>query len=403
MGVPDAQVCYAVARDVTERRSLDEQLRQAQKMEAVGRLAGNVAHDLNDVLGAFTSFVDVAGSTRSPVAPTREQLERMKRATERAVGLVDQLRAFGRRQALSPKILDVNLAIGEIEHILRDLTGDDLVLELALAADAAPVKADPAQLQQALVNLVVNAREAMRAGGRLRLTTANLELAAASLPPGIGAKPGRYVRVTVEDSGVGMNDDVASRALEPFFTTKQATGHSGLGLSTAYGIIAQSGGFVRLQTAPGHGTIVQAYLPISPDGAERPAAPPHEPVATVLLVEDEEAVRQLVRRILEGRGYHVLLARHGGEALELIHQLDVPIHLLLTDAVMPVLSGPELLRRAIALRPGMKVAIMSGYTDRPAVTGVPFIGKPFTPAELEKRVREILDGRPAPPPPVTAR
>jgi two-component system cell cycle sensor histidine kinase/response regulator CckA len=210
----------------------------------------------------------------------------------------------------------------------------------------------------------------------------------------VGAKPGSYVRIAVEDTGVGMNREVASRALEPFFTTKVATGASGLGLSTAYGIVTQSGGFLHIETAPGRGTIVQIHLP----AVERAEARPPEPArheATVLLVEDEEAVRQLVRRILEGRGYKVLLARHGGEALGIIHQTDVTIHLLLTDAVMPVLSGPELLRRAIALRPDMKLAIMSGYTDRPTVTGVPFIGKPFTPAELIKRVREILDGNPS--------
>jgi len=390
----------AFLRDLTdakraeeERRSLEEQVRQAQKMEAVGRLAGNVAHDFGGVLSAITSFADVAGATFAPAGPAGERLQQMRRATERAVSLVDQLLAFGRRQALSPKVVDVNAVIGELEHILRGLTGDDVTFQLGLDAALAPVKADPTQLQQALVNLVVNAREAMRAGGRVRLTTANVELAAASLPPGLGAQPGLYVRVTVEDNGVGMTEEVASRTLEPFFTTKEASGASGLGLSTAYGIITQSGGFVRIQTAPGRGTIVQVYLPAAPDDVVRAPARAAEPTATVLLVEDEEAVRQLVRRILEGRGYKVLLARHGGEALELIHQLDLPINLLLTDAVMPVLSGPELLRRAIALRPDMKVAIMSGYTDRPTVTGVPFIGKPFTPTELEARVREILEGR----------
>jgi len=207
------------------------------------------------------------------------------------------------------------------------------------------------------------------------------------------------VRITVEDNGIGMNRDVASRAFEPFFTTKESTGASGLGLTTAYGIVSESGGFVRIQSAPGRGTIVQVLLPVFDDPGERAAVGAAAPAATILLVEDEEAVRQLVRRILESRGYKVLLARHGGEALELIHQVDLPIQLLLTDAVMPVLSGPELLRRAIALRPQMKLAIMSGYTDRPAVTGVPFIGKPFTPAELERRVREILDASPQAPQP----
>jgi two-component system cell cycle sensor histidine kinase/response regulator CckA len=399
-------VYAAFVRDLTdlkrgddERRSLEDQVRQAQKMEAVGRLAGNVAHDFNDLLGAIAGFADVAGSAVQPGGPARARLEQMKKATERAVGLVDQLLAFGRRQSLSPKVLDVNAAIGELELLVRGLMRDDVSIQLGLEDGVARVKADPAQLQQALVNLVVNAREAMRAGGRLRLTTANVHLEDASLPPGVGAKPGSYVRITVEDNGSGMSREVASRAFEPFFTTKESTGASGLGLSTVYGIVTQSGGLVRIESAPGRGTIVHVLLPAVEDVGARAPTPTPIPAATVLLVEDEEAVRQLVRRILEGRGYKVLLARHGGEALELIHQTDLPIHLLLTDAVMPVLSGPELLRRAIALRPGMKLAIMSGYTDRPAVTGVPFIGKPFTPAELERRVREILDAPPPPPHP----
>jgi PAS domain S-box-containing protein len=386
----------AFIRDLTdakrgdeERRSLEDQLRQAQKMEAVGRLAGNIAHDLNDLLGAIAGFSDVAASVQA-VGPARERLEKVKRATERAVALVDRLLAFGRRQRLSPKTLDVNALIGELEHIVVGLMRDDVSLNLALDDRAALVKADPAQLQQALVNVVMNAREAMPVGGRLRITTANVDLETASVPP--GAAPGPYVHITIEDNGVGMSREVASHAFEPFFTTKESSGASGLGLSTVYGIITQSGGFVRLESAPNRGTLVHLYLPAVDAGEELAVRTP-PPTATVLLVEDEEAVRQLVRRILEARGYKVLLARHGGEALELIHQTDVAIHLLLTDAVMPVLSGPELLRRAIALRPEMKLAIMSGYTDRPAVTGVPFIAKPFTPTELERRVREILEQR----------
>jgi two-component system cell cycle sensor histidine kinase/response regulator CckA len=396
----DGGTLYAAfIRDLTdakraeeERRSLENQFRQAQKMEAVGRLAGSVAHDFGDLLSAITGFADVAGSALQS-GPARDRLEQMKKATERAVSLVDQLLAFGRRQSLAPEVLDVNATIIELEHILRGLTGDVVSFQLVLDPEVARVRADPSQLQQALVNVVVNAREAMRLGGRMRISTANLTLAATSLPPGLGAKPGPYVRISIEDNGAGMNEEVASRAFEPFFTTKESAGASGLGLSTVYGIVAQSGGFVRIETAPGRGTIVHVHLPAVD---ETPVAVPDAPVqATVLLVEDDEAVRQLVRRILDERGYKVLLARHGGEALEIIHQGDERIDLMLTDAVMPVLSGPELLRRAIALRPTMKLAIMSGYTDKPAWTGIPFIGKPFTPAELAKRVREILDA-PAP-------
>jgi PAS domain S-box-containing protein len=392
----DTRPLYAAfIRDLTDakradedRRSLESQLRQAQKMEAVGRLAGSVAHDFGNLLDAITGFADIAGSALQ-AGPARDRLDQMKKVTERAVSLVDQLLAFGRKQALAPEVLEVNAAIIELEHILRGLTGDGVGFQLVLDPDVARVRADPAQLQQALVNIVVNAREAMRIGGRLRVTTSNVTLATTSLPPGVGAKPGPYVRISIEDNGVGMNDEVASRAFEPFFTTKDASGASGLGLSTVYGIVVQSGGFVRIETAPGRGTIVHLHFPAVDD---QPAAVPDAPEqSTVLLVEDDEAVRQLVRRILEERQYKVLLARHGGEALEIIHQIEQPIDLMLTDAVMPVLSGPELLRRAIALRPSMKLAIMSGYTDKTAWTGIPFIGKPFTPAELAKRVREILD------------
>jgi two-component system, cell cycle sensor histidine kinase and response regulator CckA len=263
-------VFAAFIRDLTdgkradrERRSLEDQLRQAQKMEAVGRLAGNVAHDFNDLLRAITSFADVAGSALAPAGPARERLERMKKATERAVSLVDQLLVFGRRQALSPKVLDVNDAIHELEHILRGLTGDDVSFQLALDPDVGRVRADPAQLQQALVNLVVNAREAMRVGGRLRITTSNVELAAASLPPGVGAKPGAYVRIAVEDNGVGMTEEVAAKAITPFFTTKTGAkdSGSGLGLSQVYGFVRASGGDLEIKTQPGRGTSIGLFLP----------------------------------------------------------------------------------------------------------------------------------------------
>jgi two-component system cell cycle sensor histidine kinase/response regulator CckA len=380
-------------RAESERRSLEDQLRQAQKLEAVGRLAGSVARDFNELLGAVTGFADFAGSALSTGSPGRERLDKMKKATQRAVTLVDQLLAFGRRQSLSTIILDVNGVILDLERMLRGLMGDDIEFQLALDPGAARVKADPTQLQQVLVNLAVNARDAMESGGRLRISTSNVELGPSRIPPGLDAQPGSYVCLSVEDNGAGMTDAVAAHVFEPFFTTKNGTGASGLGLSTVYGIVAQSGGFVRFETAPRRGTIFHVHLPRAADehqpvGPERAVRAQAE---TVLLVEDEEAVRQLVRRILEDRGYTVILARHGGEALEVCHQMEVPIHLMLTDAVMPVLSGPELLRRAIALRPNMKLAIMSGYTDKPAVTGVPFIAKPFTPAELGRRVREILD------------
>jgi PAS domain S-box-containing protein len=385
-------------RAEAERRCLEEQLRHAHKMEAVGRLAGGVAHDFNNLLSVILGFTDFAAEALPPGAPGRDSLDEVTKAAQRASALVRQLLAFSRRQVLTPKLLDVGAVILELERVLRGMAGEQIDLELALDPALARVKADPGQLEQVIVNLAVNARDAMPDGGRLRIATANVQLDAARIPPGFDARPGPYVAITVEDTGRGMSDEVASRAFEPFFTTKETGSGTGLGLSSVYGIVTQSGGVVRLRTAPSKGTAVEVCLPRAEEDAEAagrlaPAEGPPRPAAgeTVLLVEDEEAVRHLVRKILEQRGYKVLLARHGGEALDVCRRTEIPIHLLLTDAVMPVLSGPELLRRAIELRPSMKLAIMSGYTDRPTVSGIPFIPKPFTPAELDKRIREILD------------
>jgi PAS domain S-box-containing protein len=400
----------ASKRAEAQRRKLEEQLRQAQKMEAVGRLAGGVAHDFNNLLSVILGFSDFASAGLPPDAPGRESLEEVKKAAQRATTLVRQLLAFSRRQLLSPKVLDVGAGILDLERVLRGMAGELIELELALAPDVGRVKVDPGQLEQVLVNLAMNGRDAMPDGGRLRISTANVDLDEARIPPGLDARPGAYVRITVEDTGVGMSDEVAARVFEPFFTTKETGSGSGLGLSTVYGIVTQSGGLVTFKTAPGRGTTFEVFLPrveAPEDAVPRPvvaqgSAPRPRTGETVLLVEDEEAVRQLVRKILEQRGYKVLLARHGGEALDVCRQTETPIHLLLTDAVMPVLSGPELLRRAIELRPEMKLAIMSGYSDRPTVSGIPFIPKPFTPAELDRRIREILDangdaaGRPGP-------
>jgi len=385
-------------RAEAERRCLEEQLRQAQKMEAVGRLAGGVAHDFNNLLSVILGFTDFAAASLPAGASGRDSLEEVTKAAHRASALVRQLLAFSRRQVLTPKVLDVGGVILDLERVLRGMAGEAIDLELALDPNLARIKADPGQLEHVIVNLVVNARDAMPEGGRLRISTANVELDAPRIPAGFDARPGAYVAITVEDSGVGMSDEVASQAFEPFFTTKEPGTGTGLGLASVYGIVTQSGGVVRLRTAPGKGTAVEIDLPRAEEDAEaarRPArgagATPSGTGETVLLVEDEEAVRLLVRKILEQRGYKVLLARHGGEALDICRRTEVPIHLLLTDAVMPVLSGPELLRRAIELRPTMKLAIMSGYTDRPTVSGIPFIPKPFTPDEMDKRIREILE------------
>jgi PAS domain S-box-containing protein len=396
-------------RDLTEqkraeeqRRSLEHQLRQAQKMDAMGRVAGGIAHDFNNLLSVILGSTDIAaGALPADAAAARESLDEVKRAAQRASTLVGQLLAFGRRQVLSIKLIDPNSVILDLERILRGLAGEQIDLLLTLGPDVGPVRADRGQLEQAVVNLAVNARDAMPDGGRLRIATANLDLDAAAIPAGSEAKPGPYVRLSVEDTGKGMTSEVAARVFEPFFTTKPSGDGSGLGLAMVYGIVTQSGGFVRFSTAPGKGTAFELYLPRGE--AEATGAPAASagsadaskhsarPGETVLLVEDEESVRQLLRKILEQRGYKVLLARHGGEALEICRRTEIPIHLLLTDVVMPVLSGPELLRRALAYRPNLKLALMSGYSDRPAITGIPFIAKPFTASDLTRRIREILD------------
>ncbi|HET6281222.1 MAG TPA: ATP-binding protein [Polyangia bacterium] len=403
-------IYVAFMRDLTdikridaERRRLEEQLRNTQKMDAVGRLAGGVAHDFNNLLSVILGFTDLSlsalaaeGAPRDPQRDVlRDNLGEVRNAAERAVALVRQLLAFSRRQVLSPRVLDPRALVLNLERILAGLAGEQIELYLNLDDKTGRIKADAGQIEQVVLNLAMNARDAMPDGGRLRIATANVEL---PLSPTEGSpKRGRYVRLTVEDNGTGMSEDVQAHVFEPFFTTKGTGKGPGLGLSTVYGIVRQSGGHVRFESALGQGTRFEVDLPRIDDDAAVPEAvnPMHTPVPsgeTILLVEDDEAVRHLVRRILEQSGYRVILARHGGEALEFCRRLETHIDLMLTDAVMPVLSGPELLRRAIALRPNMKLALMSGYSDRPAVTGIPFIAKPFTPSELERRIRELLDG-----------
>jgi PAS domain S-box-containing protein len=383
-----------------ERRRLEEQLRHAQKMDAVGRLAGGIAHDFNNLLSVILGFTELS-LVSVPSEDLADNLREIKKAADRAVGLVRQLLAFSRRQVLSPRILNPNEVLSNMEGLLRGLIGEPIELSLGLSPDIGQIKADPGQIEQMILNLVMNAREAMLDGGLLRIETTVADLDEGRIPPGSEARPGSFVRLVVQDSGTGMSDEVRAHVFEPFFTTKKTGKGTGLGLSTVYGIVTQSGGIVRFTTALGEGTRFEVFLP----RVDRPPVVAGTPPAvvssrgdmtTILLCEDEDAVRNLVRRILEAAGYHVLLARNGAEALELCQRADLSIDLLLTDAVMPVMSGPELLRRVMVLRPELRLMIMSGYSDRPAVTGIPFIAKPFTPIELEKQVRQALD-TPSPP------
>jgi PAS domain S-box-containing protein len=396
----------AVFRDITQRRQLEEQLRQAQKIEAVGRLAGGVAHDFNNLLNVITGYGQMV-FRRLPDGPEREKTKAILQAAERAAGLTRQLLAFSRKQVLEPKVLDLNAVVGGMDEMLRRLIGEDIELHTQLAPSLGRTKADPGQLEQVLMNLVVNARDAMPRGGRLTLQTANAVMDDTYIRDHLGARPGRYVMLAVCDNGLGMDPETQKHIFEPFFTTKEKGKGTGLGLATVYGIVKQSEGYIWVESAPGAGTTVKVYLPrveAEPAAEEvrRPAVPEELPrgTETVLLVEDEDMVRRMTREVLEGAGYRVLEASSGFEALRVSAGHDGNLDLLLTDVVMPGMSGRELSERLAPVRPTMKVLYMSGHTDdaifHHGVTqaGTGFLQKPFTPDALERRVRELL-GNPA--------
>ena len=391
----------SVKEDITERSELEEQLRQAQRMEAVGRLAGWVAHDFNNLLTAIIGYTDLILSDVADDEPFRADLEAVKNAGERAASLTRQLLAFSRRQVLQPKNLDLNGTLLNLEKMLRRLIGEDIELVTRPTERLGVVRADPGQVEQVLLNLAVNARDAMPSGGRLTIETSNTELDAERGRSHEAVEPGSYVMVSVSDTGEGIEEQDLVRIFEPFSKTKQDGQVSGLGLPTVYGIVKQSGGHIWVTSEPGVGTTFEVYFP-------RVLAAPDSEVAsdvigrgsgheTVLLVEDEENVRQLARRILVEHGYTVLTARNGAEALHLSNEHKDPIELMLTDVIMPLMSGPELARRQARLRPEMKLLYMSGYTDEAIArhglleSGTRLLQKPFTPALLLARVREVLD------------
>ncbi len=387
--------------NLTERQRLEEQLRQAQKMEAVGSLAGGIAHDFNNLLAVILSCGSFLRDSLQDSDPRCEDVAEIIRAGQRAADLTRQLLAYSRRQVLSPVTFDLNAVLDDAEKLLRRLIGEDMELVVVRAPALAPVRADPGQLQQVILNLAVNARDAMPGGGRLTIETQNVTLSAPF---------GGWVMLSVSDTGTGMDAQTVSRLFEPFFTTKGLGKGTGLGLATAYGIVKQSGGDICVDSSPGKGTTFRVYLPrATDDEAQREEPAPNGDAAggaeTVLLVEDEPAVRALAARALEGCGYHVLQTGSPANAVELCRRYDGPIDLLLTDVVMPGMSGPELAARATALRPQARVLFMSGYADHPAARedavemDVPFLQKPFTPQSLTRRVREVLD---LPPPAASA-
>jgi two-component system, cell cycle sensor histidine kinase and response regulator CckA len=387
--------------DLTEQKRLEEQYRQSQKMEAVGRLAGGVAHDFNNLLAVINGYADLLQMKLDADHPMLGPLREIAKAGEKAARLTRQLLAFSRRQVLQPKLIDLTETVGDFERMLGRLIGEDVEVALVRSADPCRVLADPGQVEQIILNLAVNARDAMPEGGRLTIETSLVELDEGYSRQHFSVPPGRYVLLAVSDTGCGMDTATRARIFEPFFTTKEAGEGTGLGLAMVYGIVKQSGGDIWVYSEPGKGTTFKIYLP---EAAEAPAeARPSEPppvargVETVLLVEDEPAVRRLVRISLEERGYTVLEAEDPDDALRMVDENPGEIHLLLTDVVMPGLGGRQVAEQITAVRPHTRVLYMSGYTSDTVVrrgvltSSAAFLQKPFSPTDLLRKVREVLD------------
>jgi two-component system cell cycle sensor histidine kinase/response regulator CckA len=398
-GQPVARL--GVARDITERRYLEDQLRQGQKMEGIGRLAAGVAHDFNNLLTAIGGRCYLVLNALTSENPIRREIEIIQDAAERAAKLTHQLLAFSRKQILDPCVLDLNATVTGIEPLLRRMIREDIEIATALDSAAGRVKADAGQIEQVLLNLAVNASDAMPNGGWLTLATGNVTLDEAYARTHAEVEPGPYVMLSVSDTGHGMTAEVQAHIFEPFFTTKEVGKGTGLGLATVYGIAKQSGGHITVHSEPGHGAAFKLYLPRveeAPGTAEpaRPTEITRRGSETVLLVEDDEPLRTLAREILSIQGYTVLDAISPSEALRLADVHPGPIHLLLTDVVMPQMNGRQVADHLLAARPGLKVLFMSGYTDAAIVEhgvlepGTHFLQKPFTPDGLSRRVREVL-------------
>ncbi len=401
------RLVLVIARDTTERDRLEQQLQQAQKMEAIGRLAGGVAHDFNNLLTVITGYGEVLLDRLLPGDATRDQVGEMKKAADRAASLTRQLLAFSRQQVVSPRPLDLNLVVSDLDKMLRRLIGEDVSLTSVPTSGLGLVKADPGQVEQVLMNLAVNARDAMPQGGKLTIETGNVDLDEDYCRLHLGTRPGRYVLLAVSDTGCGMTAEVKARIFEPFFTTKEVGKGTGLGLATVYGIVQQAGGHIEVYSEPGRGTTFKVYLPRVDVPAVCPEAGPGREenprgTETVLVVEDEAIVRALTCHVLRESGYRVLEARHGRDALRLCEPHAGRIDLLVTDVVMPEMGGRELANRLAERVPGIQVLYLSGYTDDAVVRhGVleaetAFLQKPFTGRALTRKVREVLDQRKAP-------
>jgi nitrogen-specific signal transduction histidine kinase len=388
------------SRDVTERRSTEQQLAQAQRMEAMGRLAGGVAHDFNNLLTVIKGNVQLLMADEPETLAAREEMEEIDAASDRASKLTRQLLAYSRQQVLQPCVLDLNTVVADTERMLRRLIGEDVELVTALAPNLPRVRADRGQLEQVLLNLAVNARDAMPNGGRLTITTFGTQLEARVCAQGEPGAPA--VGMTVADTGSGIPEEVIDHVFEPFFTTKPIGEGTGLGLATVYGIVKQSGGCVWVESTPGAGSVFHVTLPCAPgnvlsDARFEPAAAAGEG-ETVLLVEDDASVRRLVQKALEQHRYRVLTASDGHEAERVAQQFEGRIHLLLTDVVMPRRSGTEVAQALLASRPNMRVLYMSGYPGSTLTryglegTSRAWLDKPFSPSQLANRIRDVLDG-----------
>jgi PAS domain S-box-containing protein len=390
-----------IAEDVTERRALEEQLRQSQKMEAVGRLAGGVAHDFNNLLTVIRGYSELMLSQLGPGQPLQAEIEEVRKAADRAALLTQQLLAFSRKQVLAPKILDLNAVITNMDRLMRRLLGEDVKLITKLDSNLGRTKADPGQIEQVIMNLAVNARDAMPEGGTVSIETSNVVLDE-FLSRDFAVTPGPYVMLGFSDTGHGMNAETRARVFEPFFTTKEQGKGTGLGLSTVYGIVKQSGGYIWVYSEPGLGTTFKVYLPMAQEKAEtRPSdaspAAMRRGSETILLVEDEDGVRTLIKQLLQRQGYVVIETRHGVEAMLECERHPSPIHLLLTDVVLTQMNGRELAQKLLPMRPEMKVLFMSGYSEEAIAhhgvlnPGTEFLQKPFTTETLIRKVREMLD------------
>jgi PAS domain S-box-containing protein len=392
-----------VGRDVTERKRLEAQLQHAQKMESIGRLAGGVAHDFNNLLAAIIGYADLLDEALPPATEARNDLAEIQKAARRAASLTRQLLAFARRQIVAPQPLSLSELILDMDNLLRRLIGENIELTTLPSADLWPIKADPSQIEQVLVNLVVNARDAMPEGGRLIIETANVVLDLAYVHEHISVIPGPYVLLTVSDTGTGMSEEVKRHLFEPFFTTKELDKGTGLGLATCYGIVKQHGGNIWAYSEIGHGTTIRVYLPCIEDAADRARAETNQQLPcgseTVLLVEDEAAVRALSARVLRAQGYRVIEAANGVEALQIARSAQgAEIALVLTDVIMPQMGGKALVKEILALHPDIKVLYTSGYAENLVIAAdqlderAAFIQKPASPAALARKVRQVLDG-----------